>query len=189
MIQHERTSEAIEMNSAELVSLVDENGNPVGVADKAGVHTRHTALHLAFSCYVRNAENQILVTRRALTKQAWPGVWTNSFCGHPAPGEDETLAIERRAAWELGITLYELSPALPDFRYYAVDPSGIVENEICPVYFAMTEDVVQKRPSEVIEHTWVDSMQLRNAVSSAPWAFSPWMKLQLAELHRIGWEW
>ena len=86
------------MFSPELVVLTDEAGHAIGAAPKAEVHTTETPLHLAFSCHVLDAEGRVLVTRRALAKKTWPGVWTNSFCGHPAPGEDAEEAITRRAA-------------------------------------------------------------------------------------------
>lgn len=173
-------------DSREQVILLSENGLPVGVADKATVHTRVTPLHLAFSCHVFNAAGQILVTRRALAKLTWPGVWTNSFCGHPAPGEAIDSAVLRRAADEVGLTLESVSLALPDFRYRAVDASGTVENEICPVYVAITTDAVLPNPSEVAEFEWVDPIALRDSVAATPWAFSPWLTLQLPALDEAG---
>lgn len=161
--------------------LVDEGGSPVGSADKATVHTTETALHLAFSCHVYDSAGRVLVTRRALGKRTWPGVWTNSFCGHPAPGEVSEQALVRRAAAELGITVTDVAPILPDFRYRAVDASGIVENEICPVYTAVTSDVVDANPLEVAEWAWVAPDALRAAVEATPFAFSPWLVLQLEQ--------
>jgi isopentenyl-diphosphate delta-isomerase len=166
----------------EQVVLLDNDGNAVGVADKATVHTTETALHLAFSCHVFDSNGRVLVTRRALTKATWPGVWTNSFCGHPAPGESVDDAVARRARVELGIDVTALRLVLPDFRYRAVDASGIVENEICPVYRAVTVDAVAANPAEVSEWEWVDPSSLVAAASAAPYAFSPWLVWQLEQL-------
>ena len=172
---------AADPDAAELVVLVDESGAAIGTADKATVHTRDTPLHRAFSCHVFHADGRVLVTRRALGKLTWPGVWTNSFCGHPGPDETMDAAIHRRATRELGLTLGPLAPVLPDFRYRAVDASGIVENELCPV-FRTTVDV-DPRPAadEVAEWAWVLPRELRAAVQAAPFAFSPWLALQLGE--------
>ena len=168
--------------SPELVVLVDDKGSPVGSADKLTVHGVDTPLHLAFSCHVYNRNGEVLVTRRALDKLTWPGVWSNSFCGHPAPGESQEDAIGRRALAELGIEVTELAVVLPSFRYRAVDASGIVENEICPVYRATTVDAVLPNPTEVSEFAWVDPESLQKSVEGAPFAFSPWLGWQLTEL-------
>jgi isopentenyl-diphosphate delta-isomerase len=169
----------------ELVSLVDDSGSPIGTADKVSVHTADTPLHLAFSCHVYNSLGHVLVTRRALTKLTWPGVWTNSFCGHPAPGESMDAAIARRAADELGISVHSLEVVLPEFRYRAVDASGIVENEICPVFRAVTEDAVTPNPDEVAEFAWVDPAALHDAAVAAPYAFSPWLGWQLEQIRAL----
>ena len=166
----------------EQVVLLADDGTSIGTADKASVHTTDTPLHLAFSCHVSDGAGRVLVTRRALGKRTWPGVWTNSFCGHPAPGEPMQEAIARRALEELGMTVSELELALPDFRYIATDAGGLVENEICPVYTAMTDDEVLPDPDEVAEFRWVDRVRLAEAVAAAPWAFSPWLALQLPAL-------
>ncbi|QYH34993.1 isopentenyl-diphosphate Delta-isomerase [Salinibacterium sp. M195] len=166
----------------EQVVLLSDTGEHIGVADKALVHTTDTALHLAFSCHVYNADGKVLVTRRALSKLTWPGVWTNSFCGHPAPGEDLAAAIIRRAQHELGIAVSNVELVLPDFRYRAIDSSGIVENEICPVYRAVTSDAPAPNPDEVDEFDWVDPQSLHAAVAATPFAFSPWLGWQLEQL-------
>ncbi|MCY7287701.1 MAG: isopentenyl-diphosphate Delta-isomerase [Cryobacterium sp.] len=166
----------------ELVVLLDESGREIGTAPKVGVHDTDTALHLAFSCHVLNPAGEVLVTRRALSKKTWPGVWTNSFCGHPLPGEGFQAAIERRAFFELGLLIGNLTVTLPDFRYRAVDSSGIVENEICPVYLARTTADPVPNPDEVMEFAWVEPAALQRSVRDAPWAFSPWLGLQLVEL-------
>jgi isopentenyl-diphosphate delta-isomerase len=169
----------------EKVVLLSDAGDHIGVADKTHVHTTETALHLAFSCHIYNADGYVLVTRRALSKLTWPGVWTNSFCGHPSPHEDMADAITRRAKYELGITISELQLVLPDFRYRAVDSSGIVENEICPVYRAVTADEIAPNPDEVAEFDWVDPQSLHSAVAATPFAFSPWLGWQLKQLGQL----
>ena len=173
------------MTDREQVVLLDENGHPCGSASKQEIHSHKTPLHLAFSCYVFDQSGQLLVTRRALTKVAWPGVWTNSFCGHPAPGESMLDAVRRRGRWELGIELSDVQQRLPEFRYRAVDPNGIVENELCPVFTAATANAVMPRESEVCEYRWVSVPDLVAAAESAPWAFSPWLVLQLKELASV----
>lgn len=167
----------------EEVVLLADDGTPVGTADKATVHTAHTPLHLAFSCHLFDGEGRILVTRRALAKATWPGVWTNSFCGHPAPGETMENAIARRAADELGTTVENLVVALPDFRYRATDAAGIVEYEVCPVYTATIAGALHPVAAEVAEWEWVDPRVLLAAVDATPWAFSPWLTLQLPALY------
>lgn len=166
----------------EHVVLLNEDGTACGSARKAEVHTTDTPLHLAFSCHVTNESGEVLVTRRALSKVAWPGVWTNSFCGHPAPDEDFSEAIARRAQQELGLKISTPQLVLPDFRYRAVDASGIVENEICPVFTAQALGEIHANPNEVSEWAWVAPESLEIAVSQAPFAFSPWLALQLPEL-------
>ena len=170
----------------ERVVLLAEDGEAIGEADKADVHTAQTPLHLAFSCYLFDGEGRLLLTRRALTKRAWPGVWTNSFCGHPAPQERPVDAIRRRAREELGVEIDAITPVIPDFRYRAVDASGIVENEICPVYVARVTSAVVANPEEVAELAWAELAAVRVAIRATPFVFSPWMRLQLDVTDGIG---
>jgi len=171
---------------SERVVLVDDDGTPLGAADKRTVHTRATPLHLAFSCYLFGEDGDLLLTRRALSKTTWPGVWTNSFCGHPAPGEDPAAAVVRRAEEELGCGIRDLRLVLPDFRYRAVDASGIVENEICPVYTAIIDSPLAPSPQEVAEWAWARPAAVDTAVRQAPFAFSPWLVEQLTQVDIAG---
>lgn len=170
------------MSSTDLVVLLDDDGREIGTAPKSSVHGTDTALHLAFSCHVYNERGETLVTRRALDKGTWPGVWSNSFCGHPRPAEPVISAVHRRAEHELGITLRDVRLALPLFRYRAVDASGMVEHEVCPVYLAMTDDEPDLNPREVAEARWVDPAELGEGIRATPWAFSPWLVLQAEQL-------
>lgn len=170
----------------EQVVLLDDARRPVGVADKATVHTRETPLHLAFSCYVLDGAGRLLLTRRALSKLTWPGVWTNSACGHPAPGEPLGDAVHRRVGQELGLTLADVREVLPDFAYRAVDAGGIVENEVCPVFVARAAGDPVVEPDEVAEWAWADPAAVVRTAAGTPWLLSPWSVLQLAELDAAG---
>jgi isopentenyl-diphosphate delta-isomerase len=171
------------MTEIDHVVLLDEAGRAIGTAPKSSVHGSDTALHLAFSCHVVNAAGQVLVTRRALSKKTWPGVWSNSFCGHPRPAEPVIAAVRRHAESELGLTLTDIQLALPLFRYRAIDASGVVEYEVCPVYTAHTDQEPALNPSEVMDARWVDPADLAASLQTTPWAFSPWLVLQAEQLH------
>jgi isopentenyl-diphosphate delta-isomerase len=166
---------------AERVVLVSEAGEAVGTADKVAVHHASTPLHLAFSCYVVDAADRLLVTRRARDKRTFPGVWTNSCCGHPAPGEPAEAAVRRRVRQELGLELDDLRLVLPHFRYTA-EMGGVRENELCPVYVARTESEVAADPAEVDDWEWVPWADFRATVLSGERSVSQWCREQVAVL-------
>lgn len=167
---------------SELVVLVDESGRRGATMPKAEVHTADTALHLAFSVYVFDPAGRFLVTRRALAKRTWPGVWTNSCCGHVRPEEEPADSARRRLGEELGLVPTALDIVLPDFAYRATSAEGIVENEICPVFLARVEQDPVPDPDEVAEWRWATWSGFRDVARHAPWALSPWSVLQIAQL-------
>ena len=170
----------------ELVVLLDEDGNPTGTAPKAAVHHADTPLHLAFSCYLFDPAGRLLLTQRALTKATWPGVWTNSCCGHPAPGERLTDAVERRLAHELGVRATALDLVLPRFRYRSVMPDGTMENEMCPVFRATTSDLPRPLPDEVADTRWVPWREFAASVTHGHRDVSPWCRLQVEQISALG---
>jgi len=169
----------------EHVILLDESGNAIGRRDKRTTHTDSTPLHLAFSCYLFDSAGQFLVTRRSLDKLTWPGIWTNSFCGHPQESETMTDALARRAEFELGVTLDEVRLVLPAFRYRA-ELDGVVENEMCPVFYATARDEPRPNPAEVDSVQWLPWGDfLRKALADGS-EFSPWCRLQARQLSGVG---
>ncbi|KAA9159618.1 isopentenyl-diphosphate Delta-isomerase [Amycolatopsis acidicola] len=170
----------------EQVVLLTEDGQARGTMDKAAVHHRDTPLHLAFSCYLFDGRGRLLLTTRARTKPTWPGVRTNSCCGHPAPGEKLADAVRRRVPQELGVDAEEITLVLPAFRYRAVMENGIVENEMCPVFRAVTDGDPRPEPSEVDGYEWAVWDELVAEVGAGGRTVSPWCAQQVAELAALG---
>jgi isopentenyl-diphosphate delta-isomerase len=173
------------MTLPEQVVLLDQHGQAVGTADKSTVHHRATPLHLAFSCYVFDTAGSLLVTQRALDKRTWPGVWSNTLCGHPAPGEAIAHAVERRAVDELGLWLTDLRLVLPQFRYVAEMSDGTRENELCPVFVAVADGVPEPSPSEVNDLRWEPWPAFRDGVLTEELDVSPWCRMQVRELAAV----
>jgi isopentenyl-diphosphate delta-isomerase len=169
----------------EQVVLVDDAGRPIGVADKATVHGRQTPRHLAFSCYGFDAAGRLLVTQRALSKSTFPGVWTNTCCGHPAPGESLAAAAARRLEFELGLEVSDMRMVLPEFSYRASD-GRIEENEFCPVLVCRIDGEPAPRSDEVEAATWWTWQQFLAAAADPTSGLSAWSRLQAPLLDAIG---
>lgn len=167
----------------ELVVLVNDQNEEIGTMPKLEAHNVHTQLHRAFSCYVFNKEGKFLVTQRALIKKVFPGIWTNSCCGHPGPGEKIEDAIKRRLAFELDLEPEALRVVLPDYRYRA-KMNGIVENEICPVYTALVSNNPKPNPEEVENYEWVDWKVFLQRLKKTPKKYSPWCREQAELLNK-----
>jgi len=164
----------------EQIVLVDNQAKAIGTAPKLASHNAHTPLHLAFSCYVFNDKGELLVTQRAHSKKVWPDVWTNSVCGHPAPGEDMIDAIRRRLNYELGMTATNFELVIAKYIYKTPPYKGIIEHEFCPVYFARAASDVKPNPEEVEAFKWVSWQEFvnqANADKSDVWSW--WCKDQI----------
>lgn len=173
----------------ELVVLVDEENNPIGVSDKDTVHSSDTPLHRAFSLFLFNSRGELLLTKRASTKKTFPGVWTNTVCGHLLPKETPIDAAMRRLSEELGIhgvTLNELSP----YRYRFADANGIVENEICPIIIGYYDGNPKPNPEEADDWKWIDWVEFLDQLDANPAPYSPWCREEAQiirkKLPRIG---
>ena len=168
----------------DVVELVDESGRVIGQAARTTIHNRSTPRHRAFSVYLIDTAGRVLLTRRALSKLTWPGVWSNSCCGHPRPGETDAAAIRRRVHEELGVEVTDIEVMLPDFGYTATDPNGLVENEHCPVYRALIVDpaILRPDPDEVMDFQWLTWPDLIATVERAPGLLSPWAVEQVRSL-------
>lgn len=157
---------------SEHVVLVDENNHVLGTTPKSTVHTIDTPLHRGFSLFLFNAQNQLLLQQRSSKKITWPLIWSNSCCGHPALEETNVEAAIRRARDELGLVLSEVIELLP-YRY-RFELQGIVENEICPILVARTDQTPAPNPEEVEAVQWVRWQDYLDEINHNPEGYSPW---------------
>lgn len=155
----------------------------IGAFDERGQAARP---QLAFSCYVFTGDGRLLLTMRGQTKKTWPGVWSNSCYGHPAPGESLAGAVTRVLGEELGLWHVTAEPVLPAFRYRVTSGDEVVESELCPVYRVVTDRQPSPDPAEVGDFEWVAWTDLVYAVATGDISVSPWCRLQVAELSSLG---
>ena len=148
----------------EHIYYVNDHDQPTGeTEEKLAAHHQNTRLHAAFSCYVFNAEGKFLATQRAFGKKVWPGVWTNTACGHPMPNESREDALKRRLQYELGMKVTDVNVALPKYTYKTPPYKGIIEHEYCPVYVAIAASEPVPNPVEVAQYKWLKWSQFVQA--------------------------
>jgi isopentenyl-diphosphate delta-isomerase len=155
-----------------MLELVDEDGVTIGTAEKLSAHRAPGRLHRAFSVFLFDDEGRMLLQRRALGKYHSPGVWSNTCCGHPYPGEPPFVAAARRTAEELGA-----APALMreagTVRYNHPDPaSGLVEQEYNHLFVGLLRAPLRPDPEEIDDTAFVTPEEL--AKLRGGHAFSAW---------------
>ena len=158
----------------EQVVLVNGQDKVVGVEGKTRAHLLG-ALHRAFSVFVVNAAGQLMVQRRSLTKYHSRGLWSNTCCGHPRPGEALEKAARRRLKEEMGFDsqLTELFA----FVYRADLEDGLVENEYDHVLLGRFEGVPEPDPAEIAEWKWVDLATLSVDLKERPESYTYWFRI------------
>jgi isopentenyl-diphosphate delta-isomerase len=148
----------------------------MGVLDKTKAH-RGGPLHRAFSVFIINSADQLLLQRRALTKYHSKGLWSNTCCGHPRPGETIVEASRRRLLEEMGFQT-ELRK-LFDFTYYANLDDGLTEHEFDHVMMGRFEGAPKPDPDEVMEWKWVDLMTIQEEIERHPACYTYWFRISL----------
>ncbi|WP_341753083.1 MULTISPECIES: isopentenyl-diphosphate Delta-isomerase [unclassified Candidatus Tisiphia] len=160
------------------VVLVDEQDKILGTEDKLMAHNSNTPLHRGVSVFLFNSQKDILIQRRSLLKKTWGGFWSNSFCGHPQINETYEQAVYRHAKFELGLVSLQKVYFIANYRYkFAIN--NIVENEICPIYLALSDDVIRINEQEIAEVKLLKWQDFKLYTEEYSANFSPWCKEEL----------
>ena len=164
----------------ELIILVDDNDNVLGYKTKIDCHQGEGILHRAFSIFILNDKNEVLLQKRSEQKQLWPGFWSNSCCSHPRKGETLETATQRRLMEELGIST-DLK-FLYRFKYHATFQNTGSERELCSVYIGKSNDSIKTNPNEIAEWKFITVPHLDKELAHNSKFYSPWLQMEWAEI-------
>ena len=160
--------------------LVDNDDNIVGYADKFRVH-QEGLLHRAFSLFIMNQNNELMLQKRAANKYHSAGLWANTCCSHPLRSEDQQQAIHNRIMFEMGFDC-ELSE-LFRFTYYAELDHGMIEYELDRVYHGNYEGKPTPNPDEVSDWRWMNIEALKKDLKENPEQYVYWLKEAFDEFY------
>lgn len=166
--------------------LVDENDQAIGHKTKVDCHLGKGTLHRAFSVFIFDSQQKLLLQCRSDEKMLWPGFWANSCCSHPRLGETMAQATARRIEEELGLSC-EVS-FIYKFQYFAQYGDIGAESELCHVYVGQTDQSPQINPNEVCAIKYLSAEAIDNDVATNNGDYAPWFKLEWAELRRRYWQ-
>lgn len=161
------------------VVLVDEQDRAIGTAGKMEAH-RKGLLHRAFSVLLFNNNNEILLQRRALDKYHSPGLWTNTCCSHPYPGEPIDEAAHRRLKEEMNIacSIRELF----SFIYKETLDNGLTEYEFDHVFIGEYGANPVVNPSEVAEYKWMAWSELLDDMQHNKANYTVWFHILCTQI-------
>jgi isopentenyl-diphosphate Delta-isomerase len=158
------------------VILVDENDREIGTEEKLRAHTRGV-LHRAFSVFVFDSKAGLLLQKRAAEKYHSGGLWANTCCSHPLPGETLENAVHRKLNSEMGFDC-EIEP-LFHFIYKVQFASGLYEHELDHVYAGRFDGTPVPDPREAEDWKWMGMRALRDDLQRNPGSYVHWLKLCL----------
>jgi len=156
------------------VILVDKEDNELGTEDKLKAH-KEAKLHRAFSVFIFDNKKRLLLQKREGSKYHSGGLWTNTCCSHPKPGEKEEEGAKRRLEEEFGFTT-ELKKAF-SFIYEHRFDNGLIENEFDHVFVGKFDGKVAPDPEEIEDYKWISLEELEKDVRDNPEEYTPWFKI------------
>lgn len=169
----------------EKVVLVNDLNEVIGEKEKIQAHIEG-ALHRAFSIFLFNSDGAMLLQKRACTKYHSKGLWSNTCCGHPRPGESTKVAAHRRLKEEMNIDcqLHEIF----SFTYRATLEDGFVEHEFDHVFIGIFngEPIINKEEGE--DWAWIDLISLKQDLANNPIIYTFWLRASIdrvIELYRV----
>ncbi len=168
----------MDLNQKIQVSLVDHHDNEIGQMEKLEAHQKGL-LHRAFSVLIFNDKSELLLQKRAFGKYHSEGLWTNTCCSHPNPGESNLSAAHRRLQEEMGFDC-EMKE-LFYFIYKAELDNNLIEHELDHVLIGHTNQDPILNQEEAIDFKWLNLEQLKKAISEKPTDFTFWFKVIILE--------
>ncbi|HEY7907110.1 MAG TPA: isopentenyl-diphosphate Delta-isomerase [Wenzhouxiangella sp.] len=174
---------AVVSSEDEALILVNAEDEAIGSLSKGACHDGEGVLHRAFSVFLFDHNNRLLVQQRAQAKRLWPLYWANSCCSHPRVGEDMATATLRRIKEELGVESH--LEYVYKFQYHARFGDLGSEHELCSVYLGRVEAVcVKPNPTEIANTRWLDLSEVDAwmAEHEPVDAIAPWFRMEWSEL-------
>ncbi|MDI9340813.1 MAG: isopentenyl-diphosphate Delta-isomerase [Sediminibacterium sp.] len=166
----------------EYVILVDETDKELGVMEKMEAHQKGV-LHRAFSVFIFNTNGEMLLQQRALSKYHSAGLWTNTCCSHPRPGENVADAALRRLNEEMGLSVPLAMKTT--FIYKAAFDNQLTEHELDYIFTGISTTDPQINPEEVNAFKWLSPHQVQEAIKAAPHQFTAWFKIAMEQFFAI----
>lgn len=165
---------------AEQVILVDEQDKQLGTLEKMAAHLNGGTKHRAFSVLIFNDKNELMLQQRAISKYHCGGLWTNTCCSHPRPGEQTEAAAHRRLMEEMGFDC-ELKEVF-GFNYEARVNNELTENEYDHVFMGKYNEEAKINRDEAENWKWISMTDLEKEVRQNPEKFTVWFKVILLGL-------
>ncbi len=165
------------------VILVNENDEAIGTMEKMQAH-REGKLHRAFSVFIVNSEDKMLLQKRAAKKYHSPNLWTNACCSHPAPDENIFDAAKRRVKEELGMDV-NVFENLFSFRYKTLLENDLTEHELDYVLWAKSDAIVKLNEDEVSDFIFLSKEEIKNKLAEKPEQFTVWFKLIFPKIEKL----